>query len=386
LPGGVRIALVTEYYHPHSGGVTEHVHHLGRFLAARGHEVRILTSHVDGAPRRPEVEFDGRLEVVRIGRGVAISANGSEARVTVGFGLPRKVRAVLADCDLVHVHSPLFPVLPYLALQAARKLGLPVVGTFHTHFAPSLVSSALGGFMQGYAAALDRAIAVSPSAARSVRRFVKRPCVVVPNGVDCDAWSSAAAALAGPPTMASPTVAFLGRLDPRNEVEILLDAFARLRARLPESRLLIIGDGPRRASLEAAAPDGVVFAGARAKVSERAGLLASAQVLAFTARIVSHPMALLEGLAAGLPAVAWDIEGVRELVTEGRHGYKVPLGSREALADALHHVLCDEPRRRTMAEEARRQAQRFDWRTVGARIESIYCETANAAVEKGKAA
>jgi phosphatidyl-myo-inositol alpha-mannosyltransferase len=373
LPFGVRIALVTEYYHPHSGGVTEHVHHLGRFLVARGHAVRILTSHVDGAPRRPEVELDDRLEVVRVGRGVAISANGSEARVTVGFGLSRKVRAALAGCDLVHVHSPLFPVLPYLALRAARALGLPTVGTFHTHFAPSLASSALGGFLHGYAAALDEAIAVSPSAARSVRRFLERPCRVVPNGVDCDAW-----AVPAPSLPDVPTVVFLGRLDPRNEVQLLLAAFARLRARLPEARLVVIGDGPRRAALEASAPDGVVFAGSRAKVTERASLLAQAHVLAFTARIVSHPMALLEGLAAGLPAVAWDIEGVRELVIEGRHGYKVPLGNSDALADALFHVLSNEARRHLMAKEARRQARRFDWRTIGAQVESVYM--------KGKAA
>jgi len=59
----------------------------------------------------------------------------------------------------------------------------------------------------------------------------------------------------------------------------------------------------------------------------------------------------------------------------------VPLGSAPELADALLHVLADEGRRLAMAEEARRQARRFDWRTVGVRIESIYEKTAHPVAE-----
>ena len=97
-------------------------------------------------------------------------------------------------------------------------------------------------------------------------------------------------------------------------------------------------------------------------------------------------MALIEGLAAGLPVVAWDIEGVRDMVREGRHGYKVPPGRADEFAGALAHVLADEPRRLKMAEEARLKARRYDWsRYVGPRIESIYASAAGFAVEKGAA-
>ena len=282
----------------------------------------------------------------------------------------------------MHVHSPLFPVLPYLALKTARRLGLATVGTFHTHFAPRRALTALGSLIRAYAGALDRAIAVSPSAARSVRRFFGKaapPCEVIPNGVDFDAWS------ATPPTTSGrSTIVFLGRLDPRNDVEVLLDAFARVRLALPSAELLIVGDGPRRAALQASSPAGVVFAGAHSDVAARARLLATAQVMAFTARIVSHPMALLEGLAAGLPAVAYDIEGVRELVIEGRHGYKVPVGRADALAEALLRVLSDEPRRLAMAKEAQRQARRYDWSYVGERVEGVY-ESISSTVHEGAA-
>jgi phosphatidylinositol alpha-mannosyltransferase len=390
-PRVVRISLVSEFFHPHPGGVTEHVDHLARYLRAAGHDVRIITSHVEGAPRRPDREHDGGVEIVRIGRGVPIEANGSQGRITVGLGLAGEMAAALDGCELVHVHSPLFPMLPYLAIKAAQRKGLPTVGTFHTHFRPSRALLPLGGVVARWARALDRCIAVSPSAARSVRQFVAGfsrgalpPVEVIPNGVDTAAWAAGRprASLAG-----GPTIAFLGRLDPRNDLPVLLAAFARVREARPDAQLVIVGDGPRRNELAAIAsrPGNVRFLGNLSSVSDRADVLASAQVLAFTARIVSHPMALLEGLAAGLPAVAYDIEGVRELVAEGRQGYKVPPGAAAPLAEALLRVLGDEPQRARMSLEAQRTAARYDWRIIGARVEAVYAAALHGAFEKGAA-
>lgn len=364
----MKIVLVSEFYYPHPGGVTEHVHHLARYLVSAGHRVRVVTSHVDEAPRRASLERADGFEVVRFGRGVAIDSNGSQSRVTVGLGLDKKMRAALQGADLVHVQSPLFPMLPYLALRAARALGVPTVGTFHTHFDGSRVAQTFRAVLQSYAGALDRCIAVSESAARSVRRYVDVPCVTIPNGVDVAAW-------AAPATRSGGTIVFLGRLDPRNDVALLLRAFTLVARERPHARLRLVGDGPRRAEYEAsidpALRSRVEFAGAVSSVDERAALLASADVLAFTARIVSHPMALLEGLAAGLPAVAYDIEGVRELVS-GREGRTVPLGDTAALAAALGSVLDDSDARAAMGRHARARALGYDWRLIGARIEHEY--------------
>src|SRR5579883_2279348 len=130
----MKIVLVTEFYYPHIGGVTEHVHHLARYLVRRGNEVVIVTSHVAGGRRHHDSERVDGIEVVRIGTGVPVPANGSTSRITIGLDLAAAMRAALRGADLVHVHSPLFPVLPYLALREARCRGLPTVGTLHTHF------------------------------------------------------------------------------------------------------------------------------------------------------------------------------------------------------------------------------------------------------------
>src|SRR3954453_15223727 len=78
----LRIALVTEYYYPHLGGVCEHVHFFAREARRRGHHVDVITSQIPGAEEQPHV--------IRLGRSQPVYANGSQARVTLGFGLRKR--------------------------------------------------------------------------------------------------------------------------------------------------------------------------------------------------------------------------------------------------------------------------------------------------------
>src|SRR5699024_8210540 len=112
--GALRVAIVTEYYYPHLGGITEHVHHLALELRRRGHHADIITSHIAGGEELPNV--------VRIGQSLPAPANGSLARVTVGRGLRRAMRAAFerGRYDVVHVHAPLTPSLPMLAVEEAQ--------------------------------------------------------------------------------------------------------------------------------------------------------------------------------------------------------------------------------------------------------------------------
>src|SRR5215213_10612961 len=78
----LRIALVTEYYYPHLGGICEHVHFFAREARRLGHHVDIITSNIEGATAEPNV--------IRIGRSQPVYFNGSQARMTLGVGLGRK--------------------------------------------------------------------------------------------------------------------------------------------------------------------------------------------------------------------------------------------------------------------------------------------------------
>src|SRR5918911_2954756 len=99
-PGRVpRVAIVTEYYYPHVGGVCEHVHFFAREARRNGWHVDIITSHERGASPEPNV--------IRLGRSVVLYANGSLGRITVGWRLREQVRDTLrrGRYDLVHAHT-----------------------------------------------------------------------------------------------------------------------------------------------------------------------------------------------------------------------------------------------------------------------------------------
>ncbi len=374
----MKVVLVTEFYYPHTGGITEHVHHLGRALVRAGHQVTVLTSHVAEAPRRADREDDEGLLIARVGTGVSLESNGSQSRITVGANLEGKVRDVIAGADLVHVHSPLFPMLPYVALKLARRLDLPTVGTFHTNFSNNKAWRFFRGLITSYAKSLDCCIAVSESARRSVSEYVDKPFVLIPNGVDISAW---AAGVARPELADKRNIVFLGRLDPRNDVEVLIHSFVDLARRQPDTRLILIGDGARRAQCEAAVPsdlaDRVVFTGAQALLKTRADLLASASVFAFTARICAHPVTLLEAMGARRTVVAYDIEGMRDLVVTGKNGFLAPLGPTSGPNAGLTAVLegalaIDDTERQRLGKAAQERVAEFDWSRIAGRIERVY--------------
>ena len=127
----MRIAQVTEFFAPWSGGISEHVAHLSRALRARGHEVRILTSQFrvrTSAPLDPELE----PHTYRLGPNVPFPYNGGMASVTYRPDLPRRLDALFAreSFDVVHIHNPMTPVLPLLALDRSPAVN---VGTFHSY-------------------------------------------------------------------------------------------------------------------------------------------------------------------------------------------------------------------------------------------------------------
>jgi phosphatidylinositol alpha-mannosyltransferase len=270
----------------------------------------------------------------------------------------------------VHLHAPLSPVLPVLANRATR---LPLVATYHTNFGRSRLLSAGRRLAQSLVDRIDVHVAVSRASARAVAPYVRADFQVVPNGVDVGAWAR------GRPRRewrgAGGAVVFLGRLEPRCGLERLLTAWPLLRRRGTGVRLLVVGDGPARWALEAmAAAAGVPATFAGARWEDRADWLASADVMVCPTAIASFGVTLLEGMAAGLPIVASDIDGFREVLTHGREGWLVDTGSPPALARALGALLESPEMRRRMGAEGRATAARYDWSSVARQVLCLEAE------------
>ncbi|HET9425533.1 MAG TPA: glycosyltransferase family 4 protein, partial [Gemmatimonadaceae bacterium] len=296
----LRIGIVTEYYYPHLGGICEHVHFFAREARLRGHHVDIITSNLPGAATEPHV--------IRIGRSQPVYMNQSQARITIGRDIRGQMRRVLRQgrYDIVHVHSPLTPVLPLLAIEEAV---CPVVGTFHTYFDRSLTYALLGSYFQRRLEMMSASIAVSHSTTLMLNKYFSAHWQIIPNGIDTDIFHPDAPP---PPGMDRdvPTILFLGRFDPRNGLSTLIESFRRVKSRRRDARLVVVGDGPLRDHYfrQARGIDGIRFVGA--VLDERPSYYANSAVYACPTTKASFGITLLEAMACETPIVCSDILGV----------------------------------------------------------------------------
>jgi phosphatidyl-myo-inositol alpha-mannosyltransferase len=358
----LRIALVTEYYYPHLGGVCEHVHFFAREARRRGHHVDVITSNIPGAEDQPHV--------IRLGRSQPVYANGSQARVTLGLGLRRQMRRVLhrGRYDIVHVHSPLTPILPLLAIEEAD---CPVVGTFHTYFDRSLGYTLGRRFFQKRLDMLSAAVAVSHSTTVALDRYFEADWQIIPNGIDTDVFHPSAPP---PPGMTRdvPTVLFLGRFDPRNGLTALIDSFRHVKGRVRRARLVVVGDGPLREHYykQAAGDPDIIFVGA--VLEGRPSYYAHSSVYACPTTKASFGITLLESMACETPVVCSDILGFRDVVVHEREALMVPCGSRASLADSLVRVLDDEGLAIQLGTTGRQNSLEYSWPRVTSRVLDVY--------------
>jgi phosphatidylinositol alpha-mannosyltransferase len=274
----------------------------------------------------------------------------------------------VGNYDIVHVHSPLSPVLPILAIEEAS---CPIVGTFHTYFDKSYGYQLGRRYFQKRLDMLDAAIAVSHSTTIALERYFEADWEIVPNGIDIDFFNSNAPPPPGIRTDV-PVVLFLGRFDPRNGLTTLIESFKRVRSKQREAQLVVVGDGPLRKHYYRAAggdPD-ITFVGS--VLNARPSYYAHAAMYACPTTKASFGITLLESMACETPVICSDILGFRDVVKDEREALMVPCGDREALADAIVRLLDDEALRTRLGTIGRLEAEQYSWPKVTAKVLSVY--------------
>lgn len=329
-PASLRVALVCPYSLSRPGGVQGQVVGLARALDGRGHRATVFAP-LDGADTPPGVE------VVSTGPSVSLPANGSVAPVT------RSLPAVLDSLrtlrsggfDVVHVHEPFAPGLPY-GLLVRRQLP-PLVGTFHRSGMSSLYT-VFGPLLRRLARHLALRCAVSDAARATASEALGGTYEVCFNGVALDPYVAVE-----PWPSERPAVLFLGRHEERKGLGVLLEAFGRLRAgRIADGRpdadlpvLWIAGDGPQTGSLRRRHPpsDDVQWLGVLSEEEKLRRLVGARVLCAPSLGGESFGMVVLEAMAARTVVVASDIAGYRDAA--GGHALMVPPGDERALAETL---------------------------------------------------
>jgi len=368
-----KIGIVTEYFYPHLGGITEHVYYFSKELIRRGYDVVLLTGY-EGIEDIP-VPLPPSLRVLRLGRSIPIFSNHSFGKVTIGRNLGQRIRKVLEEekFDLLHIQSPVMPMLPILFEKYSKTV---TVGTLHTYFdsfGSLLYYRMFRNLIQRYLDKLDGLIAVSPSCIESMNRFFNADYRIIPNGIDTD-WFANPKGFIDRYRDGSPNIFFLGRLDPRNGLDALLSALPLVLAKLPNARLIVAGDGPLRLFYEKRAGrllgKSVFFEGQINE--ERPQYFATSSVFCYPANKASFGITLLEAMAAGRPVVATDNKGFREIIDHGVNGLLARPDDVASLADALVRVLTDAALSETLIRNGRATARKYSWVEVTDKILAFY--------------
>jgi phosphatidylinositol alpha-mannosyltransferase len=363
----MRIALVSDFYYPHLGGVTEHVHNLAVQYNRMGHHAIVVTSNMKDQGADPEF-------VRRIGTSRVVYANASFTRITTGFGLRAQLAGILRaeKIEVVHVHGALAPTFGLLAPHAGADCGIPVVATFHSWFPRCAPYRVFRKHFQRHLDLLSARIAVSEPVVSAMSRYFTSEWVVIPNGVNVVYFHPNGRR----PTDAlerGPRLLFLGRLDPRNGLDTMLAAMPEVLSAFSNAQLIVVGDGPLRARYEKAARDlrdNVTFVGQI--FNERPEYYGGADLYVCPTSRASFGITLLESMACATPMIVSDIIGFRELVDGGAEALLVPATDPSAWARAVIRLTNDPARRELMGAAGLMKAATYSWPRVAERVLKVY--------------
>lgn len=207
---------------------------------------------------------------------------------------------------------------------------------------------------------------------RALARLFKRPASLCYNGIDEAVFNQAPRPATDLPP-GRPRVLTVGRLAPQKGYADLIEAFARIHD-ATRAHLIIVGSGPLESALREQVKSlnldaAVHFLGIRTDVAE---LLAAADLFVSSSLWEGFPTVVIEAMAMGIPVLATNVSGSRELVRHGETGWLVPPGQPDALASAAIALLADKQLGNRMALAARQHARRFTIQSMVTRYAEIY--------------
>jgi len=376
----LHIAFFTNYYHPVVNGVVRSVASFREHLMKQGHNVFVFAQS-DNTYKDHE-PFVFRYPSLSLPLG----------DITTALPVSSFVDQLLPSLklDVIHTHHPI--LLGQTAARKAAELGLPLVFTFHTqyweytHYIPfpqeaiqEFLKNAVHRWLREFMQKCQHIIIPSESLKDIlVREYgLHERYSVIPTGTNLEPFLNAdGKSLRAEMGWQDETVLIsIGRLAPEKNWDTLLHAFARIQEEHPGVRLVLIGDGSARSGLEALAAelgisDRITFTGAL-PFDEIPRYLKAADAFAFASVTETQGLVTIEAMAAGLPVVAVDGPGTRDIIENGKQGFLVENDSK-ALAKGLHKLLSDPQRIKRLSNSALKKAKTFDVNLLGTQLVDVY--------------
>ena len=391
MPRRLTILMMTNTYTPFVGGIERSIKDFTAAFRRRGHRVVIVAPAHEGMPRQEP-------DVIRV---PAIRGRFRGSAFSVALPTPLDVLRALRRLrpGLIHAHHPF--LMGNTALRLAHTLDAPLVYTHHvrfeeyTHYLPldsPMTERFMAELSTAYANLCEQVIAPSDSIAALLRTWgVRRPIAVVPTGVEISRFAHGNGAAArrafGIPRDAF-LVGHIGRLAPEKNLVFLARALTQFLRAYPQAHGFIAGRGSceedlRQTFRRAGVAGRLHMAGILGR-QQLADCYHAMDVFAFASKTETQGIVLVEAMAAGVPVIALDASGVREVVHDGWDGRLLPSSARvKEFVEALHWV-ASAPRhtRHDLRRAAQETAQRFSLSRCARRALALY----HAVVARGRVA
>lgn len=284
--------------------------------------------------------------------------------------------------DIVHCQTEF--VIGRLAQVAAHRRGIEMVSSYHTDFgryAEAYGAPVLRRMVSSYLARFHRrsrrVFTPSRSAEADLRALGVQRVSVWGHGVDTARFTPALRSAEARERLGFGsrfTFLYVGRFAAEKNVELVLEAYRRASASVPQGvmRLVLAGTGPREPSLRAAAAEGVTFLGQLDRERDLPELYANADAFVFASTTETLGLVVLEAMASGLPVIAVPAGGVREHLVDGANGIAYPAGDAAALAAAMRHLASEPGSALELGRRAREGAEHLSWDSELDRLDAAY--------------
>ncbi|MCD1295339.1 glycosyltransferase family 4 protein [Methanocella sp. CWC-04] len=376
----MRIAVFTDTFFPQVNGVVNAVRNFNKTLTKKGHEIQVFTSG-----KKPGVSTLDGAEIHRYRAFTFIPY--PEFEYSIDFINPTG-DALKFKPEIVHAHTPF--IMGFCAWRTAKKLKSPLVGTFHTPIdgyvmyiakRSKLLQKILGKIAKTYQDWFYNKCDVIVVPARSAAIYIDikgKEIFPVSNGVDLSRY--------GPEGRQEfrdryglgngPVILHGGRLSFEKRIDYVIKAMPIILKNVPDAKLLIVGSGPARKSLEQTAEErgvesSVVFTGYISD-EEFPKAFAAADVLALNSPVETQSLIVIEALATGIPVVGADAGAIPDAVVPGVNGYLFKPDDIEAMAGHIITILSDDGLRMKLKQGAIKTASEHSLENCAGRLMEVY--------------
>jgi len=387
----MRIAIFSDTFPPQTNGVSHVVFQSAKNLAGLGHKVIVFTVSENFFAKQLGNGDTKNLQIISLPSIPALVY--SKERFHIPFSATYFRLKKFAP-DVIHVHTPFGA--GWMGVQSSKKLAIPLVGTHHTFYDHYLKHARIEyGWAKkfswkltvGFYNRCDLVLSPTQSLADALfKKGLKKPVAIIPNSIDTNLFRpvenlETQKQLKNKFNIPGQSIVYMGRVSYEKSIDQVIKSLPLMLHKIPQLKLMIIGDGPEKEKLEKLAKklgvlNSVIFTGFL--YGEKLVEALRANDIFITASCSENmPLSVLEAMATGLPIVAVKEKGLAEIVKDNENGFFAKTDDPQDIAEKTLMLLADDNLLKKFSENSRNLALEYSQEKVTAKLEEAYKKVIN---------